>query len=160
MTEQMWHLKMCQLCPWTILEKKQTRLTQTLLSSWLQSLVSIFLWILVCNVIFPSLSLSDLSCENFPISSANDGKARAKLLFWVTWSVTETLTPTPTGVFSVNLRRQHVQATALAYGHKSLKRAHFPPHDQTTGHDWASYFCLVNTSSSHFYLKYSWEDAA
>lgn len=41
----------------------------------------IFLWIFVCNVIFPSLSLSNPSCGNFPISSASDGKARAKLLF-------------------------------------------------------------------------------
>lgn len=66
MIEWMWHLKMCQLCPWTTLEKKQTEPTQTVPSSWLQSLVTVLLQIFVCSVIFSCLSSSDLSWGIFP----------------------------------------------------------------------------------------------
>lgn len=102
MTEQIWHLKTCQLCPWTILEKKQTKLTQTLPSSWLQSSVIIFLQIFVCNVIFSSLSSSDLSCGSFSHLQCQWWERKSKTA--VLGHMTCHRDPDP----SVNLGRLHI----------------------------------------------------
>lgn len=159
MTEQMWHLKMCQLCPWTISEKKQTNLTQTLPSSWLQSLVIIFLEIFVCDFslsvfVRPQLwEFSHLQCQWW------ESKSRTAVLHHILCH----RDPDPNhnwGFYCESGKTTHVQDTALAYDHKSLKQAHSPSCDQSTGHDCASYFCLVNTCSFNFYFKYLWGDAA
>lgn len=103
MTEQMWHLKICQLCPWTISEEKVNK-TNPDLSIILIAIFGDYFSLNFCLQCDFSLSVFvQPQLWEFPHLQCQWWESKSKTTVWVTWAVTETLTPTPAGVFSVNL---------------------------------------------------------